>query len=620
MSAVADNMDAPTIIAVASSSSPPAMPQQDQQDHQHHLQLNPHQNYAENPQKQQQQSRRNLGRAARRRRKKQLELETLELSLSRQQQQTNGVVHGASSTTTNTTRRSTSISSAVGSLHSRGLSTISPPSSNNNKNNNNNNNGDRHLTWPGILELRKQQKQLSAQDEIALLSQLGYVPGNAIGVVARVKDLPTRRCREPISISASSTKSCVGDESNTTGIQQGQQQQSVAPAQPQQKQQLKQELLLFPNDPPETPVVVQLYPLVLRNECEGGKTKGRKFKSRKRSNHTKKRPRLQKQQDDDDDDDKNNNDDDDDDDDENHSVVDSTRQSIKSGMEDSHRGNSCNGNTTRTNNQETAETGTGNKGPNPPGHDTQDAEEPSNNKSGEVVVEPFPTIYWLTHPLLRVWVSKLEVQGFGIQLEKRLQQDQPSLQRMYRAHEAYGHERIQLLSLLPTTTPSASSSYTHKASHEEHKSKGISPVDQDDDDDLGDRSGKQPLHTSNKNKNDDTNGNINNNQGESWWISTLGASRGISGIRNYGAIKCLHAHIAHYLSHGPGSQDNVVGQWILEALLLPPLVALGHCSGTHGDAADVVDPTADGPSQPQDGQHKGPAELPRTRKTISNKI
>jgi hypothetical protein len=74
----------------------------------------------------------------------------------------------------------------------------------------------------------------------------------------------------------------------------------------------------------------------------------------------------------------------------------------------------------------------------------------------DLLIEPFPTMFWLTHPLLRVLISRLEVSGLGKRLEERLAtaalsattegEDKDSyLAQMQRAHAAYGTERFQLL-------------------------------------------------------------------------------------------------------------------------------------------------------------------------------
>ena len=90
----------------------------------------------------------------------------------------------------------------------------------------------RDRVWPAVLEQRK-QNQWSETDEAALVSQLGYLPGNAIRVSARASDvsIPTLE-------------------------------QQVADA--------------------SIPIALQLYPIALRDEFAGGTAGGRKFKGRKR--------------------------------------------------------------------------------------------------------------------------------------------------------------------------------------------------------------------------------------------------------------------------------------------------------------------------------------------------
>jgi len=120
------------------------------------------------------------------------------------------------------------------------------------------------------------------------------------------------------------------------------------------------------------------------------------------------------------------------------------------------------------------------------------------------LIEPFPTMYWLTNPLLRILISKLEVANFGIQLEERLSSSPQDLESMERAHAAYGKERYELIT---------------KDDWELIRCFG--------------------------------------------WESAFATTRGVSGIKNPAAVKCLHAHTAHYLS---GCTDNVLGRWVMEAL------------------------------------------------------
>jgi hypothetical protein len=121
------------------------------------------------------------------------------------------------------------------------------------------------------------------------------------------------------------------------------------------------------------------------------------------------------------------------------------------------------------------------------------------------LIEPFPTLFWLTHPLLRVWISKLELDGLGSRLEQRLAASPESLARMEKAHQAYGQERYQLLT---------------EADLALIESRG--------------------------------------------WEAAFAPTRGVAGIRNHAAIKCLHAHAAHFLSEPEGKANNVIGEWVMQ--------------------------------------------------------
>jgi hypothetical protein len=132
----------------------------------------------------------------------------------------------------------------------------------------------------------------------------------------------------------------------------------------------------------------------------------------------------------------------------------------------------------------------------------------------QLLMEPFPTIYWLTHPLLRILISKLEVSGLGQEIESKLQREPQFLTQMQAAHRAYGTQRLELLT--------------------------------SEDLDL--------LRARN-------------------WMRAVDATLGVAGIRNVAAVKCLHAHAAHYVSTRHTTNDNhsahknsvnLVGQWVME--------------------------------------------------------
>ena len=127
------------------------------------------------------------------------------------------------------------------------------------------------------------------------------------------------------------------------------------------------------------------------------------------------------------------------------------------------------------------------------------------DSSDRFLLEPFPTLYWLTHPILRTLTSKLELGEThnATMMEKRIQSDNDARKSMVRAHKAYGEERWNLLIASDVKL-------------------------------LEERR----------------------------WEASVGVERGVAGIRNPVGVKCLHAMLAHYLSRGPGSQDNVVGMWV----------------------------------------------------------
>jgi len=202
---------------------------------------------------------------------------------------------------------------------------------------------DREYVWPAVKEL----SQLSAEDDQALMVQLGYLPGNALQVVSRV---------------------CDAFDVNDT-----------------------------------SPLVLKLYPLVLRDESNG--TKGKR-----------------------------------------------TRKQAKE----------------------------------------SDSKQP--------LVEPFPTIFWVTNPHIRALISKLELQQYGIKYEKDLADNKEAQEFMNTAHVNYGKEREKVIT-------------------------------------------KEDWEWIRTRK----------------WEGAFAKTRGVAGIRNPRSVKCLHAHAAHFWS---GCTDNVIGGWV----------------------------------------------------------
>ena len=272
-------------------------------------------------------------------------------------------------------------------------------------------------------------------DQMILSRQLGFVPGNAICVVAR--ENAYHKIEEP---------SKNNDEND----------------------------LAKKNDNNEKgcPIVLKLYPLAIRDCYAGGKLDGRKFKSRKRGNvkHDEK-------------------------------VINEEMEVMKQVSEGLPRDNmksssdAVNEQTVYCGNDDKLETSQKK-------HRRRDWQT-SNNKG---IIEPFPTIFWLTCPKLRVLISRLETgKEYNVKkFENKLKSDPHALQSMREAHLCYGTTRWNLL---------------NQEDREEVIKRG--------------------------------------------WKSSLGIERGVAGIRQYDSIKCLHTHAAHFLS---GEEKNVVGKWVMEAV------------------------------------------------------
>ena len=159
---------------------------------------------------------------------------------------------------------------------------------------------------------------LSDEDKHALIRQLGYLPGNTLKVVSRVKDVFSQDC----FVFGTGKK----DDNNSTSLV-------------DEKKTLERAM--------NEPLVIKLYPLVLRDETDGTKTR-RKRRRRDTAD----------------------------------SNTDATTQ-----------------------NDEAATTIT------------------ATDTVASPLMEPFPTIYWTTHPRIKDLVSKLEQDKMGTKYEQILQDE-----------------------------------------------------------------------------------------------------------------------------------------------------------------------------------------------------
>lgn len=319
---------------------------------------------------------------------------------------------------------------------------------------------DREQTWPAVEYLRTKLSSVGGDsnnngksegcswatgyNEKMLKAQLGYMPGNCVAIVKRMWQVPDLQ-----KIKMSEEEGCqpaLLDNSNSN-----------------------QHPLANDNDSDQLPVAIQLYPLVFRNECAGGKPGGQTYKPRRRQpqrNEQQQQKALSTQ---------------------NTAAIVATNDDDKNNKSSS----KCDDRSSQRSQSPSSITATATK--------------------AAVVVEPFPTLFWLTHPDLKRAVSRLEVAGWVRRLERRLEAEPDALESMLAAHAAYGKARLQLLT-------DSDRAYVAK---------------------------EKP-----------------------WLEAALDKARGVAGIRKAATIKCLHAHVAHFLadSETAASSKNVVGKWVMQLL------------------------------------------------------
>ncbi len=142
-------------------------------------------------------------------------------------------------------------------------------------------------------------------------------------------------------------------------------------------------------------------------------------------------------------------------------------------------------------------------------------------------IEPFPTVFWLSCPLLVKEVGKLESSGLIQELEKAFQDDPILKETFYDAHREYVELRLKLLS-------------PDEREFIEKEHPGI------------------------------------------WKVLV---ETGIGGVKDWNRIKCLHAHLAHYLATG----NNPVGYAVSDILGLDTMVCTLNLCGLGNKPAVVLD-------------------------------
>mmetsp|Transcript_17245 Transcript_17245/g.19841 ORF Transcript_17245/g.19841 Transcript_17245/m.19841 type:complete len:459 (-) Transcript_17245:254-1630(-) len=398
--------------------------------------------------------RRNLGRQARKRRKKALEIEAVAIAL----------VTAAVSTVNENKHTNEKTTIRTNELYL------------DDDNNRSTNNCNVTRILPSdrsyVLDDIKKRIQLSERDRIDLIRQLGYLPGNALSVVTRVKDAFSAEDIQQVFATAVVTKSmdesAITTTSNNTDISNSFRSSRIVNNYNRKQSINNETTTAMVQAMMDEPLVVELYPLVLRDESSSTKRR-------------RKRRRDQK-------------------------------------VEQQYTDTTVDEDTTSKTKQK----------------------QPSLTTSLSLL-EPFPTIYWVTHPLIKVLISKLELDRFGYQFEQRLVEGGKGENKLVEQHDDGSdihdntHNKVQPIesyrSKMPLS-PLDSMKFAHK-SYGYKRRKMLSKKDMD------------------------------YVKYRKWDESAFAENCGVAGIRNSKAVKCLHAHAAHYWS---GNNENIVGRWVWEQL------------------------------------------------------
>jgi len=415
--------------------------------------------------------RRNLGRQARKRRKKALEIEAAAFSLVRAATTTTENVDVDANTNTNK----------------------NTDANTNEVTNNNRDDEDNNVTNNSILPTDrsyvsddvKTRTQLLEQDRIDLIRQLGYLPGNALQIATRVKDVFSTEDIQRLFSAVVVTSTTDDDESATTSngssISNGIRSSRITNNNNNNNNNIKscsktKITKAMVQSMMEEPLVVKLYPLALRDESSSTKRR-------------RKRRRDEKEE---------------------------QQYNMKA-----------------TGDEE--DTASKSK-PIDPSFSTTSLITP--------LMEPFPTIYWVTNPLIKVLISKLELDRLGSQFEQRLiegekeesskfvGQNEDDRDKHDNSHNNNDNNNNNNNNTSSLTTPLEAMQRAHKSYGNERR---------------------QLLST----------GDMDYVKHRRWDESAFSENCGVAGIRNSKAVKCLHAHAAHYWS---GNSDNIVGRWVTERL------------------------------------------------------
>ncbi|VEU40928.1 unnamed protein product [Pseudo-nitzschia multistriata] len=324
-----------------------------------------------------------------------------------------------------------------------------------------------------ILDDVRRRTMLSENDRRDLIQQLGYLPGNALQVMARVEDaFSTEDLQHIIAATVAGSKTSSKNSPNATATMESStncKEIKTNRKDPGMTARMVQTMM-------KEPLVIKLYPLALRDESSSTKRRRKRRREEKEDLSTSSDKELDV-------------------------ICQGTSKTVREDQS-IHPAASA------------------------PTHTIP-------------LMEPFPTIYWVTHPLIKALISKLELDKVNVRFEQRLLDEirerkapekckykdnssSSSLESMKCAHKSYGRERRELLSEQHREYVKKRRWYEDSISSNNHDSKKMTPS-------------KAPF----------------------------GDGCGVAGIRNPRAVKCLHAHAAHYWS---GNRDNLVGYWVEQEL------------------------------------------------------
>ena len=168
----------------------------------------------------------------------------------------------------------------------------------------------------------------------------------------------------------------------------------------------------------------------------------------------------------------------------------------------------------------------------------------------------------MTHPQLKVFISKLELEQYAEELKRRLISDKTALESMIRAHKSYGKERRDMLNTEDWNMI--------KSRHWE--------------DAFSADRGVAGIHLKSRTMKKKPGSNTNNNMANTTSTDDRdGNSDNLQYSDAAGKIKCLHAHAAHYWS---GCNDNIVGKWVAERVT--QLLKEYHEQRQQQQASDII--------------------------------